>query len=43
MTVVTKDGSVTTLDGNSGSQLGKFSAGEPLTTGVAATVSAPRW
>lgn len=34
VTVVTKDGSVTTLDGNSGSQLGKFSAGEPLTTGV---------
>ena len=34
VTLVTKDGSVTTLDGNSGSQLGKFSAGEPLTTGV---------
>jgi outer membrane assembly lipoprotein YfgL len=34
VTVVTKDGSVTTLDGNTGSQLGKFSAGEPLTTGV---------
>lgn len=34
VTVVTKDGSVTTLDGSTGSQVGKFSAGEPLTTGV---------
>ena len=34
VTVVTKDGSVTTLDGATGSQLAKFSAGEPLTTGV---------
>lgn len=34
VTVVTKDGSVTMLDGSTGSQVGKFSAGEPLTTGV---------
>ena len=34
VTVVTKDGSVTTLDGATGSQLDKFSAGEPLTAGV---------
>ena len=34
VTVVTKDGSVTTLDGATGSQVGKFSAGEPLTAGV---------
>ena len=34
VTVVTKDGSVTTLDGGTGSQVGKFNVGEALTTGV---------
>lgn len=34
VTLVAKDGSVTTLDGRTGNQLGKISAGEPLTTGV---------
>jgi outer membrane assembly lipoprotein YfgL len=34
VTVVSKNGNVTTLDGNSGSQVGKFSVGEALSTGV---------